>query len=459
MISRATLAVTAMLLFAVGCQSDKTSTAVTAPVAGAVRASADASTASDAAPGTFTIFPSLFVTGGSGTPPTGWISVPTTSTVDRTFQLSSNNPSVLANLPATVTMPAGATETSVALVPGVVAALTTVTVSLSGGGVTESADLTAYPPGSQLPPPILDTIFATPLTVAAGQPSTATIRLTSPAPAGGLVVSLFSRLPLSATMPPTVTFPAGATVETVPITTYTGFPNSTTSVLIEAAALNTLVSNGVNVVTGAVAEPLGIGATTFNAPIVSGVPTVVGGTSVLATISLTGPAPSGGALVSLVSTDQTVATVPASVTIPAGATSATFTVNTNVVAATTSSNIGGSYAGGVVVSTLQVTPAGSTTPTTTPLATPSLLSPAADVTFSPGQLITFDWSDVSNAASYTIQISNTDKFTSTIVNQTVSASQFSTASLPTTRLWWRVRAISAGGTTGSFSSSRRFEVK
>jgi hypothetical protein len=456
MISRVSLATAAAtLLLAVGCQSDKTST-MTSPRQRA--ASADV-VAGDAAPGTFTIFPSLVVTGGFGTPATGWISVPTTSNVDRTFQLTSDNPSVLANLPTTVTMPAGADRASVALVTSVVAAPTTVTVSLSGGGVTESGTLTAFPPGSQLPPPILDTIFASPLTVTGGQPSTATIRLTSPAPAGGLVVTLFTRLPLSATMPPTITVPAGATAVTVPITTFPGFPNSTTSVLIQAAALNSLVSNGVNVVTGAVTEPLGIGTTTFDAPLVGGIATVTGGTPVTATVSLTGAAPAGGALVGLVSTDTTVATVPASVTIPAGATSASFTVTTKPVTTTTSSNIGGSFAGGVVVSTLRVTPVSSTPPSSTPLATPALSSPSADARFAQGQSITFDWSDVANAASYTIQISTSDKFSSTVVNQTVSASQFSTASLPASRLWWRVRANAADGTAGSFSSSRRFEVK
>ncbi|HKN66518.1 MAG TPA: hypothetical protein VJW73_09590 [Gemmatimonadaceae bacterium] len=452
------LAAITTVLVAVACQADRT-TSVATISNGFPKGPNTAVVASDA-PGTFTIFPSLVVTGSFSSTAAGYVSVPSVSDVDRTFQLTSSNPSVLPNLPATVTMPAGADRANVNIATAVVSTQTTVTLSLSGGGVTESADLTLYPPGSTLPPPILDTIFATPLTVTGGQASTATIRLTSPAPTGGLVVSLFTRLPLSATMPPTVTFPAGATTATVPITTYPGFPNSTTSVLIEAAALNTLVSNGVNVVTGDVTQPLGIGTTTFNAPLVNGVATVVGGTVVGATISLTGAAPSGGALVQLVSTDTTVATVPTSVTIPAGATSASFTVTTKPVIATTSSNIGGSFAGGVVVSTLQVTPATTAPPpSASPLPAPALLSPASDARFARGQTVTFDWSDVSGAASYTIQISDNDKFSSPLVSQSVSPSQFSLSTLPATRLWWRVRAVSASGTAGTFSSARRFEVK
>jgi len=87
-------------------------------------------------------------------------------------------------------------------------------------------------------------------------------------------------------------------------------------------------------------------------------------------------------------------------------------------------------------------------------------SPASDARFAPGQNITFDWSDVTGAASYTIQIDDQDSFPSPlIVDQTVTASQFSSSTLPTKRLWWRARANSASGTPGSWSSVRRFEVK
>lgn len=458
MIKKSVVACIATLLCAVACQSDTTIPTI------ASRAHAPSAdlVASDA-PGTFTIFPSLVVTGQFGGNPVGYVSVPSTSTTDRTFLLSTDNSSVLPNLPPSVTIPAGQTGIDVGLVPTTVSSVTTVTVTLSGGGVSIPATITAYPPGSTLPPPIIDAIFATPLTVTGGQPSVATIRLTSPAPAGGLVVTLFTKLPLSATMPPTVTFPAGAIEETVPITTYPGFPNSTTTVEIQAAALATLVHSGVNVVTGAVQQPLSVGATTFNAPLVNGVATVTGGTQLNATIPLTGPAPAGGSLVTLVSTDTTVATVPASVLVPAGATSASFVVTTKSVASPTSSNIGGSIGNGFVVSTLDVNPASTTVtpppPTTTAPAIPSLLSPATDAQFAPGQSITFDWSDAAGAVSYTIQISTTDKFTSTVVSQTVSASQFTTSSLPTSRLWWRVRSNSSTGAFSAYSSSRRFEVK
>jgi hypothetical protein len=71
---------------------------------------------------------------------------------------------------------------------------------------------------------------------------------------------------------------------------------------------------------------------------------------------------------------------------------------------------------------------------------------AWDARFAPCTNIAFDWSDVTGAVSYTIQIDDQDTFLSPlIVNQTVTTSQFSTSTLPTVRMWWRVRANGTGG--------------
>jgi hypothetical protein len=60
-------------------------------------------------------------------------------------------------------------------------------------------------------------------------------------------------------------------------------------------------------------------------------PTVVkGGAASQGAVTLSDPAPAGGAVVALAS-NRAAATVPASITIPAGASSATFTVKTKVV--------------------------------------------------------------------------------------------------------------------------------
>ena len=81
---------------------------------------------------------------------------------------------------------------------------------------------------------------------------------------------------------------------------------------------------------------------------------VTGGSSSTGTVTLSAAAPSGGAVVSLSSSNTGVATVPASVTVPAGATSATFTVSTTVVMDTTTVTISASYNGTTQTATLTV---------------------------------------------------------------------------------------------------------
>src|SRR5436190_3950217 len=84
--------------------------------------------------------------------------------------------------------------------------------------------------------------------------------------------------------------------------------------------------------------------------------TVTGGDSSTGTVTLSGPAPSGGAQVALSSSDPSVATVPSSVTVAAGATSATFTVSTSTVTASTTVMISASYAGVTKAASLTVNP-------------------------------------------------------------------------------------------------------
>src|SRR5262249_46982947 len=94
-----------------------------------------------------------------------------------------------------------------------------------------------------------------------------------------------------------------------------------------------------------------------------------------------------------------------------------------------------------------------------PLGAPTLIAPAADARFVRGQNVAFDWSDVSVAGSYTIQVSTSSTFGSTVVNQTVVASAFSTTTLPAANLVWRVRANDPAGTAGSFTAARALRVK
>ncbi len=84
---------------------------------------------------------------------------------------------------------------------------------------------------------------------------------------------------------------------------------------------------------------------------------VTGGNPSTGTVTLSGAAPAGGAVVSLSSNNTAVATVPTSVTVAAGATSATFTVTTKSVTASTSVTLSTSYGGITKTAALTVSPA------------------------------------------------------------------------------------------------------
>ncbi|GIH05472.1 hypothetical protein Rhe02_35390 [Rhizocola hellebori] len=113
--------------------------------------------------------------------------------------------------------------------------------------------------------------------------------------------------------------------------------------------------------------------------------------------------------------------------------------------------------------TVQAAPPPSPSPSPPPggpLPAPALLSPASDARFAPGAVVAFDWADVTGAASYTIQIDDSDTFGSPLtLDLTVVVSQHTASGLPTQRMWWRVRANASGGAPGTWSQARRFELK
>ncbi|HET7477711.1 MAG TPA: VCBS repeat-containing protein [Dermatophilaceae bacterium] len=93
-------------------------------------------------------------------------------------------------------------------------------------------------------------------------------------------------------------------------------------------------------------------------------------------------------------------------------------------------------------------------PPVTPTA-PTLLSPGQDST--PAQPVVFDWSDVSGAATYRIQVDDSSTFSAPlVVDRSVTASQLTSPTLAARRHWWRVRGVNAVGTAGAWSTVRRF---
>ncbi|MEA2229661.1 MAG: hypothetical protein QOF04_3291, partial [Solirubrobacteraceae bacterium] len=106
---------------------------------------------------------------------------------------------------------------------------------------------------------------------------------------------------------------------------------------------------------------------------------------------------------------------------------------------------------------ITVRPIATTPPS--PLPAPTLAAPAASARVTAGQSVAFDWSDVTNAASYTLQVSSSNAFTTTVLERTVTATQGAAAFTATGDRWWRVRASRADGSAGAWSAVRTFRVK
>jgi hypothetical protein len=294
-------------------------------------------------PTSLTLDPTSTVgTGGSSF---GRVTIASPQATDTTLQLSSSHPTI-AQVPGSVTVPAGVTAGGFNVFTTQVTAQTVVTISVSGGGVTQSATLTVTPDAAPPPPPspTLSSFTVNPTSVAGGDPATGTVTLPSAAPAGGTVVSLSSNQPGAASVPASVTVAAGATSANFAITT---FPSAGTTVQLSAGLGNTTLfaSLGVNPPPPSPA----LSAVTVD-------PTsVVGGNSSTGTVTLSAAAPSGGAAVSL-SSSNAAATVPASVAVAAGAATATFTVGTASVSASTPVTITGAFGGATRTATLTVAP-------------------------------------------------------------------------------------------------------
>ncbi|PYX83205.1 MAG: hypothetical protein DMG70_11870 [Acidobacteria bacterium] len=262
--------------------------------------------------------------------------------------LSSSNTSV-ATVPASVTVPAGASSARFPVATTAVSSQTAVTISASyGSGSQQSAVLTVTPATSA---PTLTSLTVNPTSVNGGNRSTGTVTLSSPAPAGGVVVSLSSSNTSVATVPvpPSVNIPGGAASASFPVTTMTVSATTTSTITGSYAGVQ---QSAVLTITPQPTSGPSLTSLTLNPA------SVTGSSSSIGTVALNGTAPAGGAgvVVSLSSSNSAVAAVPPSVTILAGATSATFTVTTVAVPTATTSTISASYNGVTLTDVLTITP-------------------------------------------------------------------------------------------------------
>lgn len=187
----------------------------------------------------------------------------------------------------------------------------------------------------------LQSISLSATSIPEGQGTTLTVLLTSKAPTGGITLPLQVSDASVASIPPSITVPAGRTGVKLFITA-NALPNPASTTIATqlggvegSATLN--VSPWIN-------------RLTFSAPAVSG------GGNVTGTIGLNFKAPASGLVVNLVSGDPMV-TVPATVSFPANALTATFTaVIANGVTTQTKVPVTATYGPETAITTLIVNP-------------------------------------------------------------------------------------------------------
>jgi uncharacterized protein (TIGR03790 family) len=250
-----------------------------------------------------------------------------------TVALSSSKPSVLP-VPASVTVPQGSYQLVFTLTSNPVSSNTAVTIEASLSGTTTSTAISVTQ--------VFASLSISPGSTLGGKTVTGTVTLTGSAYSGGVTVSLTSSNPSVAGVPTSITVPAGATKETFSVTTAP--VSSSTPITITAGSGDSMKS----------------ATLTVTAPTLSSLSlspgSVVGGASSTGTVKLTGDAPSDGIYVSLSSSDSSVAGVPSNVTVPSGASSATFDIGTISVSDSIQVTITASLGAATKKSTLTVRP-------------------------------------------------------------------------------------------------------
>lgn len=208
-------------------------------------------------------------------------------------------------LPPTVTVPEGALTANFQVgsffVPGQHASQ--ITAELNGAKTMVGIILT----------PAMQRLDVYPSSAPGGAPAQVIPVLGAPAPAVGWPVNFKSGNPAAASLPAQATVPAGSWSTVVPLVTTPQCTN--TPVMLIAYSGNSVVFNTFTVTPP---PPSGLN---FQS-------SVQGGTPVTATVSLAYPACSAGLPVALSSSNPQVASVPPTVTVPAGQTQATFVITT-----------------------------------------------------------------------------------------------------------------------------------
>jgi hypothetical protein len=237
--------------------------------------------------------------------------------------------------------------------------------------------------------PAVSSVTLTATSLAIGASGQGTVTITAAAPTGGTSVSLSSSNPAVASVQTPVVVAAGSTTAAFTVTaiaagtvtisaSFNGGSRQSPTLIVTAGAPVTLSSISLSMAS------------------------VVGGNPVIGTVTLSAAAPAGGAMVSLSGGDPV--TVPATVTVPTGSASATFTISTRAVGGTIVGTVSASYGGSSASAMLSVTRPtvatasfGVTGPAVTDTCTLTNNGNTIDCTFdgststAPGTIVAWNW--------------------------------------------------------------------
>jgi hypothetical protein len=285
---------------------------------------------------------------GTGTSQIVSVNLPAITLNPLTVTLTSDDPSI-AKVPASVIIPANAQKVNFT-VDGLAAGTTTIHAAGPANVTGASASVT-----------VQSDILLTPITVGPGQQEVLPLSLAKPAGPDVVYVQLTSSDTTKLTL-------QQSTVVIQPGNTAPAFPPRVNginfgTVTVTATALN-LAPASVLVKVGA---NLSFSSNTYN---------VLPGAKEIVSLSLSSSAPAGGLQVTLSSSDPTIATVPASVIIPAGQTGVAFQVT-------------GVATGQVTITAGTTVPTVPSATTTVTVGTPGSISIPSGVTANIGATVPF----------------------------------------------------------------------
>ena len=260
-----------------------------------------------------------------------------------TLNLSSSNPAVAAVPAAIAIAPYSGQSSLFTITTSAVSSATQVTITATYGQTKATATLLVNPAG-----PVLASLSLSPSSVVGGTPPSTynnVAILSAPAPPGGAAIALSSSNPAVAIVQANVKVAAGsATSANFPIGTY-AVPDGTPVII--TASYQGVAQHAQLMVN--VATPI---AVLLSQSGVQGGKTVSGNT-----VRLDGPAPAGGLVIALSSSNPAVAAVPPEVGAPAGSnTTNAFAITTATVKSPAVVTISATFHGITQTATLTVTP-------------------------------------------------------------------------------------------------------